>query len=129
MIEVQMRVDHDVNFFRRYAVRHKLFRQPRRPFKRINVRALRVPLVSRSGFHQNPLSRRANQQRIHGHQDAVARIGGRSFLPHRLGDHAEHRAAIQPERAVRQQPKFQVAKFHALFRAPSARASNSRTAA
>ena len=129
MIEMKMRVDDDVDLFGRNAVRHQLFRKPGRPVKRINVRALRVPLVARAGFDQNPLPRRADQQRIHGHEDAIARVGRRNFLPHRLGDHAEHRAAVETERAVREQPEFEVAQFHALFRAPSARASNSRTAA
>ena len=50
MIEMEVRIDYDIDFFGRYAVRLELVRQARRPFDRINVRAFGVPLIAGAGF-------------------------------------------------------------------------------
>src|SRR6266853_3253255 len=110
-----MCVDDDIDFFRGNAARDEFLRKPRRGVEGIDLSALCVPLVSCTSLQQNPLPCRANQQRIHRHQDPIAAVGRRNALPHGFRDYAKHRAAIEPERSVGNQPEFEVAEFHALF--------------
>src|ERR1700687_3598107 len=129
VIEMKMGIDYDIDFFWGNTARDEFFRKPRGGVERINLRAFCVPLFSCAGLYQDPLPCRANQQRIHRHEDAIAGVGGRNALPHGLGDHAKHRAAIQAECSVGDQPEFEIAEFHPLFLERPARESNSCTAA
>src|SRR5260221_253966 len=135
MIKVQMSIDDDIDFFRGNAARDKFIWKPWRCIEGINLCALGVPFVACARLDQNPLSRRANQQRIHGHENAIAGIRGRDALPHGLWYHSKHCTAIEPESSIRNQPEFQITKFHSLVpilvctvRERPARASNSCTA-
>src|SRR5487761_396463 len=127
MIEMQMRVDDEVDVFRSYSVRGKLVRKSRRTLEGINLPALLVPFVTRTRFHQIGLSRRAYKQAIHREQNPVPLVGARLLFPHRLWYHAKHRAAVEAQRPVIQHQKFQVPQSQRV--APnSARSSISFTA-
>src|SRR5207302_2689011 len=115
MVEMQMRVHDDIDLLRLESARGKLRRQSRRAFKCINVAALVVPFIARSGFHQDPLRCRANQQRIHRQRDAIALVGSHDAFPHGLRDDAKHGAAVETERAIIEDMKFDGAEFHCDF--------------
>jgi hypothetical protein len=80
--------------------------------KGVNIAALVIKFIARARFHQNPLRRRASQQRIHRERDAIALVTGDDPFPHRFRDDAKHRAAVEAERAVIQDMEFDGAEFH-----------------
>ena len=114
MVEMQVGIYHEIDLLGPHAVCREMFRQAR-ALEGVNILALRVPFIACARLDQHPLPCCANQERIHGQRDAVAIVGGDRALPHGLGNDAEHGAAVEPERAVVQDVKFEVAKFHGLF--------------
>ena len=129
VIEVEMRVHDDINLLGLKAARSQLREQPRRALKGVDLAFFRVPFISGSGFHQNPLRRCANEQRIHGQRDAILVVGRRDALPHGTRNDAKHRSSIEAKGSVSEDVKFDGAEFHLSARDVPARANNSRTAA
>ncbi len=112
MIEMQVRVDDDIDFLGPDATGGELIRQARRAFEGVDVAALGVPFIACAGFDQDPLPCRANQQRIHRAGECDCDRRRATALPHGFRNDAEHRAAIEAERAVGENVKFEVAEFH-----------------
>ena len=118
MIEVEMRVDHDVDVLWIHAVIEQAFRQVR-AVQRENVAPLGVPFISRAGFNQNGFAPRANQQTIHRQRDPVTGVGRHFLFPHGLRDDAEHRPAIKPQMPIHQNVKFQLPQLQGLSPSPA----------
>ena len=127
MIEMQMRVDDDVDVVGMVPIMAETFEQIR-AFERVDVAKFVVVLVAGAGFDQDALAARVDEKRIHRHRDAIPRIRRSFLLPHRLGNHAEHRAAVESEAAGFDDVKFQFAQLQRLAPIP-ARARISFTAA
>jgi len=54
----------------------------------------------------------ADEQAVHVHRHAVARVGGLLTLPEHLRDDAEHRAAVETEHTVAEDPHVETANAH-----------------
>lgn len=94
MIEVEVGIDHDVDILWMQIVIKQAFGQVR-TVQRENITPLRVPFISRAGFHKNGLASGTNEQAIHRQLDPISGIGWDFLFPHRLRDDSEHRAAIK----------------------------------
>jgi hypothetical protein len=127
MIEMQVRIDDEIHLLGLDAVSGELIEQARRAVDSVYVAALGVPFVAGAGFDEDIFSGGANQKTIHAQENAIAFVGGSFFLPHRLGDDTEHRAAIETQSAVGKYEKFQIAQSQVILRNP-ARAMISITA-
>ena len=114
MIEVQVRRDDDVDVGRREAVRGERVVECERPIDRVDLDVslslILSPMPASIRIRRPPAS---HEQRPHAERDAVARVGGRALLPQRLGHHAEHGAAVEPEGAVGQRQQVEIAEAHA----------------
>src|SRR5215472_3138975 len=102
--------------------------EERGAFERVDVAKFVIHLIAGAGLDENALASGIDEQGIHRHGDAIARISGNCLLPHRLGYHAEHGAAIQCESSCFYDVKFEIAELQRVAPIP-ARARISFTAA
>ena len=110
MIEMQMRVDDDVDFFRRNAVRRPACPEARRAFKRVDFACVSRPIYRPRRFRPKstcPPRESAANSWPSGCGCASSAGATRSHMG--LRDHAEHRAAVEAERSVGDKPEFEVA--------------------
>jgi hypothetical protein len=110
VIEVQVRVDDDVNFVSGEAKIEKTGIEQRRA-ETIDLAEFGAEFVTGSGFDEDVFAAGANEKAIHGKLNAVARVGGTLLFPERLGNDAEHGAAIQPNVAGIQYVELEFAEF------------------
>src|SRR5580700_1368685 len=100
VVEMQVRVDDDVDLFRTNAGRGKGMRQlflcP------INLAELRRKLVADPGLDGDGVLSRPHDDRVQPQQDSVLGISWRALLPQRLGHHAEHGAPVEQIPSVAQ---------------------------
>ena len=106
---MQMRGEHDVDRVGGDAGCRERMRQVDVALETIDVRLFLRHLVARARIDQHR-SRTAHQQTPHRHADPVPFIGRRLRLPERFGNHAEHRAAVQVEKAVRHRDDLDVSE-------------------
>src|SRR6476646_516082 len=108
MIEVQMTVDHNVDFLRRDARSGQIVEQ----FGglSVDIEHLLRELVANSGFDQHRLMARAHHDRVQTGGHAVVRIRLRLLLPQDFGHNSEEGAAVERIDAVRNCNQFKVAQ-------------------
>ena len=108
MIEVQMRVDDDVDFVGRNSGGLEVLQQQR--LVAIDGLALLAELAADPGLDQHIVPASADQQGIQAHGNVVALVGGDAFFPQNFRHHAEHGAAIQVVVAIGKYRQFEVAQ-------------------
>ena len=79
------------------------------PVEAVDVTRLLGHLLADAAVHEHPAPRRLDEQRAHRQLDPMPVVGGRQRLPQRARHHAEHRPAVEPERAVVQDADLHVA--------------------
>ena len=112
VVEVEMRVEHDVDVLGTQAVSPQAIVE-KRAVQPIDVAEFRGHLLARARFDQDPLPARMNQQAIHRKRDPVARVRLHFLFPHGARDHAEHRAAVEQKLPGGNNVEFEVAELHA----------------
>src|SRR6185369_1614134 len=108
VIEVEMRGEHDVDVFRREAgLCERVVEMPGAPLDAVSLEELLAFLVAHPGVDDHrPGS--TNDERTHGQANPVPVIGPGLLRPHRLRDHAEHRAAVQAEESIADRYQLEV---------------------
>jgi hypothetical protein len=112
MVEVQVRVDDDVDILGFQVQLLEFTREGARVIDTINLVEFCVEFISDAGLDQNVVAARLDQQASQANADSIAGIGRDSFLPHRLGNYREHLSAIEMETSVGNSVKIECAKFH-----------------
>ena len=79
-----------------------------RPIERIDVALFRPHLVAGAAVDEHPAPRRLHQQRAHRQLNPMPIVRSGFLFPQHARHHAEHRAAIELERAVVQRRQLQV---------------------
>ena len=117
VVEVQVRVDDDVDILGRHASRGEIVEQ----LGRLSVELDHSvgEFVAHACLDQDRLfaaARRvhSNQQRVQAGDDAVLLIGRHSARPHDLGNDAEERAAVEYIGSIGKSCEFEVAEIHSL---------------
>ena len=108
MIEMQVRVDDDVDVLRRNATRRQILEQ----FRRLPIE-LDHPvreLVAHSGLNQHRLLSGTNQQRVESGGYIVLLVDRHPARPHHLGHDAKKCSAIQRISPIRKNAEFKVSK-------------------
>jgi hypothetical protein len=75
----------------------------------VDLAGLLPHLVPGAAVHEHASPGRLDEHRPHRQLDPVAIVGPRERFPQGARDHAEHRAAVEPEGSVVQQANLQVA--------------------
>ncbi len=107
VVEVQVRVDNDVNFFGTNAGGLEGMRQLLLRTK--DAAQFIAELIADSGFDHNGVFAGANDDRVQSQQNAVLLVGRRALLPERLGNHSEHGAAVEEIRPIAEDRQLEVA--------------------
>ena len=97
---MEVTVDHQRNVLRAHTdVEQAILQRRRSPYSAVldavNVIKLLIFLVSGAGIDQYRADLVVDEQTAHAELDAVLLVGHDAALPERLGDNAEHRAAVQ----------------------------------
>src|SRR5579864_6461163 len=113
MIEVQVRVNDNVDFFRGNTSRAQIFQQLFLRFK--NLLPLLLQFIADTGFNQDVLLACANEHRIAAHGDAVELVRWSFLLPHDLGNDAEKCSTIGYIRSIGDRCQFKIAECDGLI--------------
>jgi hypothetical protein len=109
---MEMRRQHDLDVVSREAGLHQTpLERSAAAVDRINIDALRVHLPANSRVDDHRLFA-ADDERPQAKTDAVARVGRGTLFPERLGNDAEHGAAVEAERAVAEGNQLEIAETH-----------------
>ncbi len=75
---------------------------------------LRVVFIAKPGVDEHRTNA-AHDERTHRQENAIAVVRLRLLLPHHLGNHTEHRAAVEAEETVEEADEFEVADAVSLY--------------
>src|SRR5438477_1114355 len=112
VVEVQVRVDDQRYLLGSHAEGLELIQQPRRI---LDPEYLLLPigqLRAGAGLDDHRVVGVANEQAVHVHGHAIACVGGLLPLPEILRHDPEHRAAIEAEDAVAEDPNVETTNAH-----------------
>ena len=112
VVEMQVGVDDDVDLVGRHAGLLKALQQARLVI--VNGAPLVAELAADAGVDQHIVLAGADQQRVGAQRNPVELVRRDAFLPHDLGNDAEHGAAIVPVGAVGEDGEFKIAQRHAV---------------
>ncbi len=107
VVEVEMGVDDDVDFFRTNLGGFERVRELL--LGAINLVEFGRELVADAGFDGDGVLTGAHDDGIEAEKDAVLRVGGSAFFPERFGDDAEHGSAVEEIVAVGEDGELEVA--------------------
>ena len=112
MVEVQVRIDDDVDILGFQVQLSEFTGESPGVIDSIDLVEFCVELIPDAGFHQNVMAARLDQQTSQAEADTIARVGGDSFLPQRLGNNREHLPAIEQETSIGNSVEVEGAEFH-----------------
>src|SRR6202167_1634639 len=118
MVEMQMRIDDDIDFRHVQSVLAQAVVQ-KRPVQSVNIPQLRRHFSARAGFDQNIFPAGPDQQAIQRQLDTIPRVGWRFLLPQNFRHHSEHGAAVQIHFPIYQNVKLQVPKLQRFAPSPA----------
>jgi hypothetical protein len=112
MIEMQVRVNHDIDVVGFYSVRREPIEKPWAFPNRVDIPQLRIQLISGAGLdeYRDPAS--SNQHAVHAKLDPVPLVRRDALFPERLRHNSKHRAAIKAKSSIAHDREFQIAQPH-----------------
>src|SRR5438067_784224 len=112
VVEVQMGVDDERDVVRPDPARRELVQQLWRPLDPVDVPLLVGELRARAGLDEHDVVGVADEHAVHVHRDPIEVVRLLLRVPEDLWNDAEHRAAVDLERAVAEDVDLETAEPH-----------------
>src|SRR5256886_2579340 len=112
VVEVQVRIDDEGHLVGPHAERFQLIEKARRILEPEYFLLLIGQLRARAGLHHDDVVGVADQEAVHVHGHAIACVRGLLPLPEDLRHDPEHRASVEAEEAIAEDPDVETTDAH-----------------
>src|SRR6266576_4320269 len=115
VIEMEMSIDNDSDFFRPYSGLHKQsFAKRSFTLDPVHRCVLCRPLNPNTGFNQNLFCASIDEHAIHVHANTILLVGGTLLRPQGARNYPKHRPSIEPKLGIRNNFDEIIAYLHLL---------------